>query len=87
MPHLSHLDDDDAVGPLHRAQAVRDQDDRHPTPRDHVVDGLLHQVLALRVQRAATVIIYSTSSRGRGPCRETILVHVRCYCSGATRVA
>ena len=44
------VDDRDRVGRLDRAQAVRD--DEHGAPGLHALQRLLHQRLALRIQRA-----------------------------------
>ena len=50
--HLSLLNDADLVGPFNRAEAVCDENDSHAPPFHHIIDRLLHEMLALCVQRA-----------------------------------
>lgn len=47
--YLATTDDHDLVGALDSAQSMGDENHGHASPGDHVVDGLLHQVLAFRV--------------------------------------
>ena len=50
--HLSLLNNADFVRPFNRAEAVCDEDDGHAPPCYHIIDRLLHEMLALCVQRA-----------------------------------